>query len=53
MRWGFLGINCMTLRVGDIVSVGYIKNKHEYHHSAVVYAVYGDEQTVLYDIYLL
>ena len=31
------------LRVGDIVSVGYTKNKHEYHHSAVVYAVYGDE----------
>ena len=31
------------LRVGDIVSVGYTKNKHEYHHSAVVYALYGDE----------
>lgn len=31
------------LRVGDIISVGYTKNKHEYHHSAVVYAVYGDE----------
>ena len=31
------------LRVGDIVSVGYTKNKHEYHHSAVVYAIYGDE----------
>ena len=31
------------MRAGDIVSVGYTKNKHEYHHSAVVYAVYGDE----------
>ena len=31
------------LRVGDIVRVEYKKNKHEYHHSAVVYSVNGDE----------
>ena len=31
------------LQVGDIVRVEYRKNNHEYHHSAVVYAIYGDE----------
>ena len=31
------------LRVGDIVRVEYIRNGHEYHHSAVVYAVNGEE----------
>ena len=31
------------LRVGDIVRVEYKKGGHEYHHSAVVYAVNGDE----------
>lgn len=31
------------LRVGDIVRVEYKKNRHEYHHSAVVYSVNGDE----------
>ena len=31
------------LRVGDIVRVEYRKNKREFHHSAVVYAVNGDE----------
>ena len=31
------------LRVGDIVRAEYRKNGHEYHHSAVVYAVNGDE----------
>ncbi len=31
------------LRVGDIVRVEYRARGQEYHHSAVVYAVYGDE----------
>ena len=31
------------LQVGDIVRVEYRKNKHEIHHSAVVYAIYGEE----------
>lgn len=31
------------LRVGDIVRVEYRWNGHEYHHSAVVYAVNGEE----------
>lgn len=31
------------LQVGDILRVEYRKNGHEYHHSAVVYAIYGDE----------
>ena len=31
------------LCVGDIVRVEYKKNNHEYHHSAVVYSVNGDE----------
>ena len=31
------------LRVGDIVRVEYRKNKHAYRHSAVVYAINGEE----------
>lgn len=31
------------LRVGDIVRVEYRKHKHSYHHSAVVYAINGEE----------
>lgn len=31
------------LKVGDIVRVEYRRNNHEYRHSAVVYAIYGDE----------
>lgn len=31
------------LRVGDIVRVEYKKGDHEYHHSAVVYAINGEE----------
>lgn len=31
------------LKVGDIVRVEYKLNKHEYHHSAVVYSINGDE----------
>ena len=31
------------LRVGDILRVEYRKNGHEYHHSAIVYAIYGEE----------
>jgi len=31
------------LQVGDIVRVEYRKNRHDFHHSAVVYAVNGEE----------
>ena len=31
------------LQVGDILRVEYKKNQHEYHHSAVVYAINGEE----------
>ena len=31
------------LQVGDIIRAEYKKNNHEYHHSAVVYSVNGDE----------
>lgn len=31
------------LQVGDIVRVEYTKNKHSIYHSAVVYAIYGEE----------
>ena len=31
------------LQVGDIVRVEYSQAGHDYHHSAIVYAVYGDE----------
>lgn len=31
------------LRVGDIVRVEYKRNGHDYHHSAVVYAINGEE----------
>ena len=35
------------LRVGDIIRVEYQSGGHSYHHSAVVYAIYGDEVSFL------
>ncbi len=36
------------LRVGDIVRTEYTRLGREYHHSAVVYSIYGDEVRFLY-----